>query len=29
MQQGKIFEDFPHPAQAANGLLDDVSWWTK
>ena len=29
MQQGKTFEDFPHLAQAANRLLDDMSWWTK
>jgi hypothetical protein len=28
MQQGKTFEDFPHLAQAANRLLDDMSWWT-
>jgi hypothetical protein len=27
MQQGKTFEDFPHLAQAANRLLDDLSWW--
>ncbi|NDZ17424.1 FMN reductase [Variovorax sp. WS11] len=26
-QQGKRFEDFPHLAQAANGLLDDMAWW--
>ena len=29
MQQGKTFEDFPHLAQAANGMLDDMSWWAK
>jgi NAD(P)H-dependent FMN reductase len=29
MQQGKTFEDFPHLAQAANRLLDDMSWWAK
>ena len=29
MQQGKTFDDFPHLAQAANRLLDDMSWWTK
>jgi NAD(P)H-dependent FMN reductase len=29
MQQGKTFEDFPHLAQAANRLLDNMSWWTK
>ena len=28
-QQGKSFEDFPHLAQAANGLLDDIAWWAK
>ena len=28
-QQGKSFEDFPHLAQAANGLLDDLAWWAK
>jgi NAD(P)H-dependent FMN reductase len=27
VQQGKAFEDFPHLAQAANRLLDEVSWW--
>lgn len=26
-QQGKRFEDFPHLAQAAKGLLDDIAWW--
>lgn len=26
-QQGKRFEDFPHLAQAAGGLLDDMAWW--
>ncbi len=25
----EVVEDFPHLAQAANGLLDDMSWWTK
>ena len=29
MQQGKTFEDFPHLAQAANRLLDDMSWWAR
>src|SRR5450631_3934103 len=29
MQQGKTFEDFPHLAQAANKMLDDMSWWAK
>lgn len=28
-QQGKTFDDFPHLEQAANGLLDDLVWWTK
>jgi len=28
-QQGKRFDDFPHLAQAANGLLDDIAWWAK
>jgi NAD(P)H-dependent FMN reductase len=28
-KQGKRFEDFPHLAQAANGLLDDIAWWAK
>jgi len=28
-QQGKTFEDFPHLAQAATGLLDDMAWWAK
>ena len=28
-QQGKSFDDFPHLAQAANGLLDDIAWWAK
>lgn len=26
-QQGKTFEDYPHLAQAANGMLDDIAWW--
>jgi NAD(P)H-dependent FMN reductase len=29
MQQGKTFEDFSHLAEAANRLLDDMSWWAK
>jgi NAD(P)H-dependent FMN reductase len=29
MQQGKTFDDFPHLAQAADRLLDDMSWWAK
>ncbi|EJL89865.1 putative flavoprotein [Polaromonas sp. CF318] len=28
-QQGKSFEDFPHLAQAATGLLDDMAWWAR
>ena len=28
-QQGKRFEDFPHLAQAAAGMLDDLAWWTR
>ncbi|MES2611852.1 MAG: NAD(P)H-dependent oxidoreductase [Pseudomonadota bacterium] len=28
-QQGKSFEDFPHLAQSAKGLLDDMAWWAK
>lgn len=27
LQQGKSFDDFPHLAQAASGLLDDLAWW--
>ena len=27
-QQGKSFDDFPHLAQAAKTLLDDLAWWT-
>jgi NAD(P)H-dependent FMN reductase len=27
IRQGKTFEDFPHLAQAADRLLDDMSWW--
>jgi NAD(P)H-dependent FMN reductase len=26
-QQGKSFDDFPHLAQAATAMLDDLSWW--
>ncbi|WP_421882893.1 NADPH-dependent FMN reductase [Methylibium sp.] len=26
-QQGKRFEDFPHLAQAAAAMLDDLTWW--
>jgi NAD(P)H-dependent FMN reductase len=28
-QQGKSFEDFPHLAQAANAMFDDIAWWAK
>lgn len=28
-QQGKSFEDFPHLAQAASAMLDDIAWWAK
>lgn len=28
-QQGKSFDDYPHLAQAAIGLLDDMAWWAK
>ena len=28
-QQGKAFDDFPHLAQAAGAMLDDVAWWAK
>ena len=28
-QQGKTFDDFPHLAQAAAGLLDDIAWWAR
>lgn len=28
-QQGKTFADFPHLAQAASAMLDDVAWWAK
>jgi len=27
LQQGKHFDDYPHLAQSANGLLDDLAWW--
>lgn len=29
LQQGKKFEDFPHLAQAATAMLDDLAWWAK
>ena len=28
-QQGKSFDDFPHLAQAADGMLDDIGWWAR
>jgi NAD(P)H-dependent FMN reductase len=28
-QQGKRFDDFPHLAQAAGAMLDDLAWWAK
>ncbi len=28
-QQGGAFDDYPHLAQAANGMLDDLAWWAK
>jgi len=28
-QQGKTFDDFPHLAQSAGGMLDDIAWWAK
>ena len=28
-QQGKSFDDFPHLAQSAGPMLDDLSWWTR
>jgi len=28
LQQGKDFTDYPHLAQSAEGLLDDLLWWT-
>lgn len=27
LQQGKGFDDYPHLAQSATGLLDDLAWW--
>jgi len=29
LREGKSFEDFPHLAQAANALLDDIVWWAR
>ena len=28
-REGKAFTDYPHLAQSANGLLDDMAWWAK
>jgi NAD(P)H-dependent FMN reductase len=28
-QQGKSFDEFPHLAQAAAAMLDELAWWTK
>lgn len=28
-QQGKSFDDFPHLAQSAAGMLEDLAWWAK
>ena len=28
-RQGKNFDDFPHLAQSATGLLDDIAWWAR
>jgi NAD(P)H-dependent FMN reductase len=28
-QQGKSFDDFPHLAKSASGLLDELAWWTR
>jgi NAD(P)H-dependent FMN reductase len=28
-QQGKVLDDFPHLAQAAQAMLEDLAWWTK
>jgi NAD(P)H-dependent FMN reductase len=28
LQEGKSFEDFPHLAESAKAMLDDLSWWT-
>ena len=27
LQQGKTFEDYPHLAEAATAMLDELSWW--
>jgi NAD(P)H-dependent FMN reductase len=28
LQQGKTFDEFPHLAEAAAGMLDELAWWT-
>jgi NAD(P)H-dependent FMN reductase len=28
-QQGKSFDEFPHLAQAAAAMLDELAWWTR
>jgi NAD(P)H-dependent FMN reductase len=28
-QQGKSFDDFPHLAQSAAGMLEELAWWAK
>lgn len=28
-REGKAFADYPHLAQSAKGLLDDMAWWAK
>jgi NAD(P)H-dependent FMN reductase len=28
-RQGKSFDEFPHLAQAAAAMLDELAWWTK
>jgi NAD(P)H-dependent FMN reductase len=28
-QQGKSFDDFPHLAESAAGMLEDLAWWAK
>ncbi|EJE54753.1 putative flavoprotein [Acidovorax sp. CF316] len=28
-REGKAFTDYPHLAQSASGLLDDMAWWAK
>jgi hypothetical protein len=29
LQQGKTFDDFPHLAQSATSLLNDMAWWAR